>query len=256
MHFLKIFFTIIGHFILTCPSEVFHALLKKYYIYTLPQKRIGCMVNRNVVVFVHGRNGSPMDFKPLIDNIKAKCGTIEDNEDTILLENGDVCALRTVNLGNTGYTSIEADIESLKCQLLIYKDCNITLVGLSKGGSVVMGYASMINDDPRIKKVITISSPLKGTYISHLFPETSVVRQSLGFGSRILQDIEVAKKSLSIPIYHVVPTWDWLIVPTTSAYYNDTPASNIYKYEGFFYSHSGITFCPEVGEAIIKWINC
>ena len=254
MSFWKIFFTIVVHFTVTCPSEFFHALLKKYYVYALPQKDIKSTINKNVVVFVHGRNGSPVDFKPLIDNIKAKSEIIEGNEDTILLENSDVCALRTINLGNTAYTSVEQDIESLKLQLLAYHNCNITLVGLSKEGLVVMGYASLKND-PRIKKVITISSPLKGTYISHLFPQTSVVRQSLGFGSIISRDIEAAKKSLTIPIYHVVPTWDWLIVPTESAYYNDTPASNIYKYEGFYYSHSGITFCPEVADSIIKWIN-
>jgi len=205
--------------------------------------------SQNVIMFVHGRNGHSADFKPLIDNIKQLTNSVY-NPITI---NNTSYHLASVNLKNTGYASIDEDVDKLKEELMSYNNCSITLVGLSKGGITIMRYLTTQNDQ-RIKKVITISSPIKGTYIGNLFPESSVVFQGLSHDNKISQEIIVAKNKLNVPIHHIVPTWDHLIIPASNAAYDDTPEENIFRYDGMWYGHVGICENGDVAKAIIKWL--
>ena len=66
-------------------------------------------------------------------------------------------------------------------------------------------------------------------------------------------DIDSDRKSINVPVYHIVPKWDHLIIPTTSARYDDTPESHIYYYNGSDYGHCGIAYNDEVALIICEW---
>lgn len=108
--------------------------------------------------------------------------------------------------------------------------------------------------DKRIIKTITISAPLLGTEIASAFPKNSPVYHALHRPNEKL--CLTASKALHFNnLYHIVPTWDHLIIPITSAYYFTTPKENIYYYTGFWYSHSGICYNYDIANRIANWIQ-
>lgn len=158
---------------------------------------------------------------------------------------------------------ISQDVDKLKKSLELYPECNIILIGLSKGGLVVTRYVTTMSDE-RIRRVITISSPLMGlqpglligvigTKITKLLSKDSITHKELGYGSELTRDIAKEISGI-VPINHVVPKWDHLIIPTSAAYYPTTNVRNIYYYKGM-YSHTGITYSKDVAIAIATWIN-
>jgi hypothetical protein len=92
-----------------------------------------------------------------------------------------------------------------------------------------------------------------GTDLTSLLDEKSITHQELGSLSPLTQTIYHSIENIQIPIYHIVPTWDHLIVPTSSAKYPSTPKNNIFYYEGY-YNHIVITYDNEIAKAISKWI--
>jgi pimeloyl-ACP methyl ester carboxylesterase len=159
--------------------------------------------------------------------------------------------IRMVNIGNTRNTSIDTDVIRLEEELKMYPMCEIILIGLSKGGVVGARYAMTVQDE-RIKKVITISSPLRGTWITKVLSKNSVIHKELGYGSELVRNMNNVEK-FPVSIYHIVPRWDHLIIPTRSAAYSSTDPNNIYYYTGF-YNHMGITHSVDVANAITKWL--
>jgi hypothetical protein len=93
-----------------------------------------------------------------------------------------------------------------------------------------------------------------GTLIANFFPTNSPVYVALSFNNDLVQEINEARTKIDIPIYHIVPKWDFMIVPTSAAKYTDTPEHRIYYYNGFLYSHCGIAYSLEVAQAICMWL--
>ena len=263
--------TFLHHFCVTIDSvgEVFRSQLNLLIITKIQTSKI---IGKNVVVFVHGRNGKFVHFKQTIENIAylnkivndeliddqwdVLKGSMVDFQNMIIkLKDGNNYAMRIVSLGNNAYTSLDEDADTLEQEISQYLDCNITLIGLSKGGVVSMRYATTKNDH-RIKKVITISSPLKGTLIASLFPTNSVVNTNLGYMNQISQDIEhdVNNKKNIPKIYHIVPKWDHMIIPVDSAMYNSTPDCQILYYNQTTYGHFNIQNSMEVAATLSNWL--
>lgn len=226
------------HLLITFPSFVYHGIINLYYRFTwgVPNQQI--LKGKNVIICVHGRGGHYTNFVPLIENL----WSFIDGKYYI----------RTVDLGNTRHTPIDQDVDKLKKSLELYPECNIILIGLSKGGLVVTRYVTTMSDE-RIRRVITISSPLRGTKITKLLSKDSITHKELGYGSELTRDIAKEISGI-VPINHVVPKWDHLIIPTSAAYYPTTNVRNIYHYKGM-YSHTGITYSKDVAIAIATWIN-
>jgi uncharacterized alpha/beta hydrolase family protein len=256
---LKTISIILSHSIVTLPSLIYHSLINKYRKYTSNEIHYEPLSNKNVIIFVYGRNGFHTDLKPLIDNIIKQSPSFigqEYEKDITVKINNKLYVLRTVNLGATAYTSIDEDVASLHKELEIYQNCSIVLVGLSKGGLVIARYiTSNQKNSNQINKIITISAPLKGTYSALLFSPSSVVATDLGYQNKIVQQIDEKRKNIQTQIYHIVPKWDQMIIPTTAAKYDDTPNSNIYYYNGCYYSHSGIAYDVNVAKSIIQWLS-
>ena len=224
------------HILRTLPSIVYHGLLRKYYRLTYPTLTNCILTNKHIIMFVHGRGGHSNDFIPLIENLKPLVS--------------DEYHFKTIDLGDTRTTSVDEEAHKIKEVLALYIDCQITLIGLSKGGLDILYYINNI-PDKRIRAAITISSPLKGTKITSVLPEDSITHKELGFQSDLTT--KLYNKEYKIPVYHVVPKWDHMIIPTSSAGYVHTNPSHIYYYNGS-YSHTGIIYDIDIAKTISKWL--
>lgn len=218
------------------------------YMYFLYHKYLGAEllnINRDakhIVVLVHGRNSSPTQFV----DIQKKLSTTIDSETTLF-----------PIFFPSGSTSITTDCQSLYQQLLDYfgdkKSRELTIIGISKGG-VTACYAATLNHPLfRVKKIITISSPLKGTQLAN-FSLCPVTRKELSYHSPFLIDVERRLMASRVKIYHIVPRWDHIVIPTEATSYSQTPSQRIMKYRGFS-GHIGIQYDKTVIEQINQWIH-
>lgn len=224
------------HFLLTGPSIIWHGLANIYGRYVSVPTVIPKLQGKDVIVLVHGRNGHYSNFNTLMFNLKKQLSH-------------DIVA---VDLGYNRYTTIDTDVSRLCSAIEPLENCKITLVGMSKGGLVVMRYATTMNDS-RVQNVITISAPLRGTLVTKFLPSNSSEHKELGYNSKISTEITGAIDD-SYAVYHIVPRWDYIIIPTSSTYYETTDKDHIYFYKGY-YSHLGIPFSTEVANAIIAWLT-
>lgn len=188
----------------------------------------------DVILCIHGWKGHPSDFHNLIEklqpytNYKFLTPYLEDNNHSIL-----------------------EDTEVINNYLkpFIPQINNIILIGLSRGGVVALKFNLLYYNTITIEKVITVSSPLNGTYVANNYPFCKNARRDLSYKSLLTQEIRESSKCL--PIYSIVPTFDHMIIPTESAYY---PHCKTYFYIGK-YSHSGILYAPEVINQIKEWVR-
>lgn len=234
---LKTIIIVSCHLFMTFPSLIYHRTINLYRRIMAKSLIHTELYQKKIVVFVHGRGGHYTNFNTLIQNLKNK-PELEDYY------------LTAVDLGYNRHTPLDKDVEKLTEFLTAFKECSITLVGMSKGGLTVMKYTTSINDS-RIIKIITISAPLQGTIVTNLLSPDSISHQELGYNSKIVNEISEIK--IDIPIYHIIPRWDHLIIPTKSAQYNNTPGTQIYHYNGY-YSHIGIIYNKEISNIIGKWL--
>lgn len=227
------------HSLITGPSILWHGLINVRARIKSSPSSIPNLQNKDVIVLVHGLGGHYTNFNVLISNLKK-----ELHQEIV-----------AVDLGDNRHTTIDTDVSTLQSLITSLENCNITLIGLSKGGLVVMKYITSIND-LRIKNVITISSPLRGTLITKFLCPTSLANIELGYNSKITTQIRNSMCNINTicNIYHIVPRYDHIIIPTSSAYYETTPNDHIHYCTGY-YSHIGISASNEVSDAIITWIR-
>jgi pimeloyl-ACP methyl ester carboxylesterase len=226
-------FTFFLYVLITLPSLVYHSVYNLYVRLTHNTKYNDLPKGvHDVIVFIHGRGGHYTNFLPLMYKLQ--------NTSYKLL---------AFDLGNNCHNSIQQDVECIYKQLnpLMDQISNIILVGLSKGGLTAIEYT--LTYPNKIKMIITVSSPLNGTYVASYQPFCNMTRKELGYKSPLTEQIK--EKSKDLNIFSIVPLFDHLIIPPDSARF---PHSECYFYEGY-YSHSGIIHAPEVIQAIIKRIK-
>lgn len=201
-----------------------------------PNYNLPMLDGKDVIILVHGRGGSPSDFNSLIKHLQ--------NYDHVY----------AISLGQNRYTTVENDSKELETQLENLTNCDITLIGNSKGGSVVTKYLSTFDDSTstnKIKKVITVSSPLKGTVLANFVPGTT--KQDLSYLADHLVETEEILKQHSDKIFHIVATYDHLILPADTAYFHHVPKSNIHFYTGL-HNHICLFDDPQIVSVIRDWL--
>ena len=233
MFMLKIVITALVHFLITIPSFVYYGYINVRNRINAELPNLDPVSNRHIVIYIHGMAGHYSCFHSLTGNVQT------------ILSDPNILH-RFVQLDNTTQTLLDDDVKNLASQLDKYKDCKITLIGLSKGGLIAMRYITTTNDN-RVDKVITISSPLNGTYMADFLPSSSSIYKQLRHNSEITQ--EIARADISIPIYHIIPRWDHLIIPVESARYKDTDEKNVFYYDGF-HGHLAITHSNDIAKFI------
>ena len=216
----------------TSPSIIYHSLYDMRLRSTSKIRHISLPdgEKHNVIVCIHGRGGYPSDFQDLIDKLQP-------------YTNQKFLAFHLDN----AHTLVSEDAIALKECLdpLMPQIRSMKLIGLSKGGLIAIKYAL---DLDRVKRIITVSSPLNGTYMANNYPFCSNTRKELAYNSECSQKLKEQSKHLDI--YSIVPKFDHMIIPIESTYY---PHSKTYFYKGY-YSHAGIIYAPEVINQIKEWI--
>jgi len=113
-------------------------------------------------------------------------------------------------------------LDKLAEQVANYVDKNFgrsqqfDLVGLSMGGLVARYYVQKLGGGDRVDKLITISSPHKGTLTAHLLPLYSCVqmRPNSDFLADLNRDLEALKKVNYTCLW---TPYDFIIVPAESS---------------------------------------
>jgi pimeloyl-ACP methyl ester carboxylesterase len=244
-------FTILYNLFISLPSLVFYGTIKLYrrcrYILTEQQEPIPVAQNRDVIVLIHGRNGHPIDFYSLIQQLKPSFGNKYE--------------IFSIHLRNTGTTRVDEDVESLRERLEFLTNCRIVMIGHSKGGVIACRYLAL-TQDPRIQKIITVASPLYGTEVanyvgsigSHLSNSIKVVSTDLNYQNWNLFETERKLSKHGDKLYHIISEKDHVIIPSSSSRYGLTPKENLYFYSGN-YNHCCLFDDSRIVNAIKSWLS-
>lgn len=239
----RLFLGALKNLVITLPSFIWYGIHTRYLRIFRPNKQLYRIMNNSsrCLVLVHGRSGNYADFAPMIEHFK----TLPE------IQNYDMHA---VDLGDTTDTTYDQDCEKLNSELEIYNNkTEITLIGLSKGGNIIVRY--MQNHVPinrlNVVRLITISSPLRGTEITKLLNPESIENLEMGIDSSTIREIN--EYYLPLPIYHIVPKYDHLIIPPTNAMLKSTPKDRIYYYEGY-HNHISTPYSSDIANAIYNFI--
>jgi pimeloyl-ACP methyl ester carboxylesterase len=222
------------------PNKLYNRLkyfIKKYWFKN--PNEIPFITDSNVVLLIHGRGGCPTDFSPLYESLSKT-------------HNNVFC----VDLGNTVNTTVEEDTMELDRQIQNMTNCNITCIGHSKGGIICSNYLNKYNNNNNniITKVITISSPVKGTALASL--ACGIANTDLMYKSDHLIEIEdgLLLKEYSAKIFHIVAIYDNVILPVETSYFDHVPKENVYMYKGL-YNHCCLPYDKEIIDVIHAWLK-
>lgn len=125
------------------------------------------------------------------------------------------------------------------------------LVGHSMGGLVSSWYATHLAEKGKIAKLVTIGSPLKGTYLAHiaLGPNGREMKPK----STLIQELEEAlSKDEMIDWYHIGTRTDQLVIPHTSSYGYQEKAHRFLLED---IGHVTMLFSPRVASRLTSWLN-
>lgn len=255
---------IFRNFLLTLPSIIYHgsrSLIEKFKHHQKDDIIYNAVETNNLILFVHGYHGHPCNFNPLVNNL------IMLNH--ALLESWNIRAVNLNQFTNYEDNTVKNEAMLILNYLEVTEFKNVILIGLSKGG-LVCTHAYSIHDPVKhfIKKIITMSSPLNGTRSCDLYlpkildyvnGNLDSVRDDLGYSSStscntlntLLTNHNINKDC----IYHIVPEYDHLIYPSSTAMYSFVKADNIFTHTKISYSHIGIPFNLEIAAQINLWIN-
>ena len=247
LRFINIFGLFSLHFLITFPSflkdgstSLFNRLLKK----ELPNPDINV---DNIIVLIHGKNSNPRQFLNMCNYLSKY---LKENN----LNNFTPFGVHLPNGSESVINDAKSVYEQLYQKFGSIKKRNVYIIGVSKGG-VTACYTATIQDPVFIiSKVMTVSSPLKGTLVAK-YASCETTQKELSYNNSFLIQLENSInemcKNKNLKIYHVVPKWDHLIIPTSSSRYSNTPNENIINYNGYA-NHIGIQNNVNVISQIIK----
>ena len=230
MEFIQVLILFFWNLILGLPSIIVHGSQNIYLKYTAKSRIQVSSQEKTLIVLIHGRNGHSTNFNPLIGALKTGSRILP------------------IELGSNSTLSVYDEVELVKEQLEPYINSveHIILIGLSKGGVTAVLFQSMYPN--KIFKVITISSPLKGTKVANYHPTCLKTRSELGYKSNLAKHIK-STANVSI-LFSIVPTYDHIIIPTSST---SLKGSTSHVYRGL-YSHAGILHSPRVLNKVLEWV--
>jgi len=126
----------------------------------------------------------------------------------------------------------------------------LALVGHSMGGLVCGWYATHLALPDQVAALITLGSPLYGTFASYL--ALGVNGREMRPGSWLLKELREKIEASPVCFYHLASRTDQLIIPYTSALLGHRRErqkllSNV--------GHMGLLYSPRVARQIIFWLS-
>jgi pimeloyl-ACP methyl ester carboxylesterase len=126
----------------------------------------------------------------------------------------------------------------------------LTLVGHSMGGLVCYYYAVHLAPPLSVQKVISIASPLQGTYAAWLGVGQSA--HDMRTGSPLLRNLAFAAANRrDIEFYNIATKTDELIIPYTSSFLHTEPSHRLCL-DGI--GHASLLFSRRVSRQLGQWI--
>ena len=128
---------------------------------------------------------------------------------------------------------------------------DLILMGHSMGGLVSSWYATKLAPAGTITDVVTLGSPLNGTYVAWiaLGPNGKEMKP----GSEFIQELQEAiAKNSDIQFYHIGTKTDQLIVPSSSAWFGDS-VERQFAVEDI--GHVTLLFSKRILNKISQWIS-
>lgn len=239
--------TVLLHFFITSPSYI-HGLFLNVFYRLFSKNLKNLKINKdvdNIIVLIHGRNSHPNQFTKIYEYI-------QNNINNYKLHNYTIFCPHLQD----GCSSIDDDAYSVYNQIHKAfnptKTKNLIFVGISKGGLTAMKCGTLRHSNFNVKKIITISSPLQGTYITK-FALCPITKRELSYNSNTTLEIEGEINKRKIATYHIVPVWDHLIIPANSCQYYFTPEERIY-YHRQKTNHGTIQYKQVVCMHVVDWI--
>jgi triacylglycerol lipase len=132
----------------------------------------------------------------------------------------------------------------------------IQLVGHSMGGILSTLYAQRhTNENLKIKRVITIGSPLAGTSMSMFGRLFSKAAQQMGRHSKILQELRenVLTNDRGTRFCHIGGTSDFVVPHQDSAWIDANPNAENHRLDGI--GHMGLLFSPRVAKHMHEFLQ-
>lgn len=128
---------------------------------------------------------------------------------------------------------------------------DLVLIGHSMGGLVSSLYATEVAPKGKVTDVITIGSPLAGTYVAKiaLGPDGRQMERGSEFLKHLRNSI---LSSRGIRFYHMGTKTDELVIPYTSAFIEEKGAKQFMVND---IGHVSLLYSPRVAEKLIAWLK-
>lgn len=128
---------------------------------------------------------------------------------------------------------------------------DLILIGHSMGGLVCSWYATKIAPPSTVTDVITIGSPLKGTYAAYLAlgSNGSEMKPKSSFLRELQQEIE---QNQNIRFYHIGTKTDQLVIPSSSSWIGDDLERQFVVDD---IGHVSLLFSKRVLKKVCTWIK-
>lgn len=127
---------------------------------------------------------------------------------------------------------------------------DLILVGHSMGGLVSSWYATKLAPPGTVTDVITLGSPLRGTYVAWiaLGPNGSEMRP----GSEFIKELQTEiARSQDIRFYHIGTKTDQLVIPSSSAWLGDRKEKHFVVED---MGHVTLLFSKRVSKKTCQWL--
>lgn len=169
-----------------------------------------------------------------------------------IVSNDKIGSIFTINLG-TPFHSIEeysSMVEQRAKKIAeLTKRNDLILVGHSMGGLVSSHFALNHQSETKVKKVITLGSPLKGTYLGY-FGIGTCARQMI-YGSEFTKKLQKQiQDSKEIQFHNIGSQYDGIILPNNSAFLD--PSQHIEVDELQDIGHSAYLTSEKVHQLVIN----
>lgn len=140
------------------------------------------------------------------------------------LKKNNVGPIYAINLGNP-FSSIDDYAKQISAKVdQIHKKSagKVTIIGHSMGGVAAARYLANCRESISIEQLITLGSPLQGTYVAYLGLGKSAAEMCPH--SPFLNQLEKDLALKDIPITTVGSQWDCIIIPNNNALFNAVPS--------------------------------
>lgn len=199
--------------------------------------------NETPVLLIHGFLGSSKDW-------------IYQRERLIAAGRKNVF---TINLGNplNSIDTYAKRVDDLVNEIKALTGRNdIIVVGHSMGGLVARQWRYKYGTDTDVRDIVTIGTPLKGTYAAWLSLGISACgREMFPNSSLINEQQEWAAKDSKTNYYHIGSDVDIIILPNSSAQKGGSPHNNTRVELVETAGHAGLLFSDYTGDLLVDYVN-